>query len=114
MRDLTETAAVLEPETSQAAPGRVGDPVPERAAPADDGLVIDPEFEQLIPPHAADELADLEAEIVAAGRAHDALVVWKGRDILLDGHTRRRLCHKHGLPYTVREEDLPDREAAKR
>jgi hypothetical protein len=96
MTNPPESTAVLDPPVAAA-----------------DGLVIDPEFAKLIPPLAADELAKLGDEVVAAGRCHVALAVWKGHHTVLDGHNRLRICRKHGLPYAVREEDLPDREAAK-
>jgi ParB-like chromosome segregation protein Spo0J len=72
-------------------------------------ITIDPEFSRLIPPLATDELAQLEANILAEG-CRDALVVWRG--LLLDGHNRLAICQKHGLPYQTVEIDLPDREAA--
>lgn len=72
-------------------------------------IAIDPEFSRLIPPLQPDELAQLEANILAEG-CRDALVVWRG--LLLDGHNRLRICEEHGLPYRTIEIDLPDREAA--
>src|SRR5262249_48203383 len=46
--------------------------------------------------------------------ARDALVLWKGRSILVDGYGRLPLCRKHGLPYPVVERDFADREAVRR
>jgi hypothetical protein len=75
---------------------------------------IDPEFAKLIPPLAADELAKLEADLLAQRGCREALVAWKGHNVLLDGHNRLRLCRQHGLTdYRVVEVELPDREAAK-
>ncbi|HKN13982.1 MAG TPA: DNA methyltransferase [Candidatus Binatus sp.] len=71
---------------------------------------IDPEFEKLIPPLSAAELAGLENSLLAHG-CRDALITW--REILLDGHNRLRLCTKHGLRYHVQAINLPSREAAK-
>jgi N6-adenosine-specific RNA methylase IME4 len=72
-------------------------------------LTIDAEFRAIIPRLAADERAQLEANVLAEG-CRDALVVWQG--ILIDGHNRYEICRAHGLPFTVTEMDLPDREAA--
>ncbi|MBE3117154.1 MAG: hypothetical protein IMZ50_00175 [Candidatus Atribacteria bacterium] len=73
-------------------------------------VTIDPDFAALIPPLTADELAGLEASILADG-CRDALVTWQGT--LLDGHNRYRLCEKHGLAFQTTAIDLPDRDAAK-
>ena len=65
-------------------------------------VVIDPEFESLIPPLAEDEYRGLEESILADG-VRDALVVWRAYGILLDGHNRKRICDKHGIDYPVKE-----------
>jgi hypothetical protein len=78
----------------------------------EDGPIIDPEFAALIPPPSKAESDGLEALLLSEG-CRDALVVWQGHNILLDGHTRMLLCLKHGLPYRVEEKFFPDRETAK-
>jgi len=72
-------------------------------------ITVDPEFAALIPPLQPAELAGLEASIRAEG-CRDALVVWRG--VLIDGHNRKTICERHGLPYQTRAIDLPDRTAA--
>lgn len=74
---------------------------------------VDKDFANLIPPHSAEELADLAASLKAEG-CRDPLDVWKGSNILLDGHTRLKLCRAHDIPFCTRDVDLPDREAAAR
>ena len=59
-------------------------------------LQIDPEFRSLIPPLRPDELAALEASLLAEG-CRDALITWQG--VLLDGHNRHDLCELHDLDY---------------
>jgi hypothetical protein len=71
---------------------------------------IDKEFAGLIAPLTAEEYSQLEANLIAHG-CLDALVVWRG--LLLDGHNRLEICHRHGIPYDTTEIDLPDREAAR-
>lgn len=75
-------------------------------------VVVDPEFESLIPPLAEDELRGLEESILADG-VRDALVVWREHGILLDGHNRKRICDKHSVDYPVKEITLEDRKAAR-
>ena len=72
-------------------------------------LKIDPEFRSLIPPLSAEEMAQLEANIVRDG-CRDSLVVWKG--VLLDGHNRYSICTKHGLVFGTVDIALSDRSAA--
>jgi hypothetical protein len=62
-------------------------------------ITIDPEFQALIPPPAPQELALLEANILAEGRARDPLALWG--DVLLDGHNRLSICQRHNLPFTT-------------
>ena len=72
-------------------------------------IQIDPEFKALIPPLALEELAQLEANILADG-CRDPLVTWRG--ILIDGHNRFAICSKHGLEFQVVEREFEDRQAA--
>jgi hypothetical protein len=77
-----------------------------------DDVRIDPEFEGLIPPLSAGELAALQRSLEAEG-CRDALVVWKGRQILVDGHNRIRWCREKGCPFAVIEKEFADREEVK-
>jgi hypothetical protein len=76
-------------------------------------IQLDPEFEHLISPPKEEELATLERELLAEGVCRDPLVVWKGQNTLLDGHSRHTLCQKHGIPFQVHEMDFASREEAK-
>jgi hypothetical protein len=75
-----------------------------KAAPA-----IRAKFRSLIPPLAPEELAQLEANIVADG-CRDPLVTWKGT--LLDGHNRLTICQKNGIAFKTVEVELADEDAA--
>jgi hypothetical protein len=74
-------------------------------------LKIDPEFQALIPPLSAGQLADLERALVAAGRAIDPIRHWRG--LIIDGHNRFEICERLSLPYDTQAMDLPDRDAVK-
>jgi hypothetical protein len=84
-----------------------------RPAETSDGVRIDPEIEGLIPPLSATELADLHRSIDAEGGCRDALVVWKGHGVLVDGHNRIRHCREKGYPFPVVEREFADRDAVK-
>lgn len=73
-------------------------------------IVIDDEFQSLIPPLGDDELAGLEQSIKAEG-CRDSLVVWNG--ILLDGHNRYAICKKHKIEFAVVAIECIDHDAAK-
>ena len=72
-------------------------------------IILDKEFQALIPPLSAEEKAQLEENIVAEG-CRDALITWQG--ILLDGHNRFEICERLNIPFRTMEIDLPDRDAA--
>jgi N6-adenosine-specific RNA methylase IME4 len=73
--------------------------------------VVDPEFRDHIPPLAQWDYVNLELAVLADG-CREPLVVWAGKNILLDGHNRLEICERHGIPYQVVDVALPDREAA--
>ena len=75
-------------------------------------IIIDPEFQALIPPLAVGERAELEANLVAEG-CLSPLIVWQGHDFLLDGHNRFEICRRHGIACQVRTISLGSREEAK-
>jgi ParB-like chromosome segregation protein Spo0J len=83
--------------------------------PAMPSLTIDPAFRDLIPPLAPDELALLEASIVAEG-VREPLIVWPTETgtILIDGHNRFAICQRHGVPFATRAMAFPDRDTATR
>ena len=76
------------------------------------GLIIDSEFESLIPKLADNEYEGLKEDIKNRG-CRDPVVVWKGQNIVLDGHHRYRICTKLGIPFKIEEYEFPNRTAAK-
>ena len=75
-----------------------------------DDIIIDPEFEALLPFTDSTEDALLEQAVVDAGGALDPLVLWGDSNVLIDGHRRLKICKKHGLPFTTSREPLASRE----
>jgi ParB-like chromosome segregation protein Spo0J len=73
-------------------------------------LVVDEEFAALIPPMSTDEFEELERSILAEG-CRDPIVVWRG--VIVDGHTRYRICQAHHLPFMTKEMEFSDRDEAK-
>ena len=74
-------------------------------------IIIDQEFKSLIPVLSPEEKSQLESNLIREG-CRDPLVIWKGYNILLDGHNRYEICVKNGLNYELIEIELPSREDA--
>lgn len=72
-------------------------------------ITIDSEFAGIIPPQSEDERAGLEASLLAEG-CRDALVIWQGHNILVDGHHRYAICTQHGIPFQTVEREFASRE----
>ena len=79
-------------------------------------IIIDKEFQSLIPPLSPEEFQQLEENCVKEG-IRDALIVWKqpdGNDILIDGHNRWNISVRHGgIPFQIKQMEFPDRDAVK-
>jgi hypothetical protein len=79
-------------------------------------IIIDKEFQTLLPPLSPDEFKQLEENCVKDG-IRDALIVWKqpdGNDILIDGHNRWNISVRHGgIPFQIKRMEFLDRGAAK-
>jgi len=73
--------------------------------------LIDKEFKALIPPLSNEEHTQLEQNILAKRKCHDAIVLWQG--LIIDGHHRYEICINHGIEFEVKEMSLPTREDAK-
>ena len=77
-------------------------------------MIIDPEFKALIPPLQAEELQKLEESILQEG-CRDALVVWETADgdVLIDGHNRFAICHKHTIAFKTIDKEFASRQEVK-
>lgn len=78
-------------------------------------IIVDKEFESLIPPLTAEEFQQLEENCLRDG-IRDALIVWgqDGNDILIDGHNRFRIVGKHPLlHFDIKRIQFADRDEAK-
>ena len=68
------------------------------------GIIIDKEFQALIPPLSDDEFRQLEENCIRDG-IRDPLVTWPqddGTEILLDGHNRWEISAKNaGIPFKI-------------
>ena len=78
-------------------------------------IIIDKEFESLIPPLSPEEYAQLEANCLREG-IRDPLVVWavpNGDQILVDGHNRMKISANHsGIPFEIKQMKFDNRTEA--
>jgi len=74
-------------------------------------IQIDEEFKALIPPLTTVEYAQLEDNIQRDG-CRDALMLWKGTGILVDGHNRYEICEREQLDFRTVEIPFESREKA--
>ena len=71
-------------------------------------LIINPEFQNKIPPLTDEEFRHLEELILADGRVNDPIKVWNR--IIVDGHHRWKIIQKHPeIPYEVKEMNFADK-----
>lgn len=75
-------------------------------------LAIDREFHALMFPLSNEAFNELRADIQQNG-CRDALVIWKGHNIILDGHNRWRICSSLHIPFQTVELAFDDRRAAR-
>ncbi len=75
-------------------------------------FTVDEEFANLLPRLTNDEQEGLRTLLKEQGW-QDTVKIWKGHDVLLDGHHRIELCEEEGIECEYEEIDLPDRKAAK-
>ena len=73
---------------------------------------IDHEFKSLIRSLTEAEYSALESSVLSEG-CRDAIIVWRGHGIIVDGHNRYEICMKHGITFRVEEMDFPDRHGVK-
>lgn len=66
----------------------------------DPRVIIDPRFKTFITPLSDYELMKLDHNL-SFYNCREPLVVWKEKNILLDGHHRFELCTMRGIPYSI-------------
>lgn len=73
-----------------------------------DDLIIDPEFESVIPPLTQLEFNQLRENILEDNEIFHPIIVWG--NTIVDGHNRYKILQEHQkLPYRIRKLDFEDR-----
>jgi hypothetical protein len=105
-------APPVDPEALPEPPADTGVRNTRRVRALDATVRIDPEFEAVLPPPGAAQVAALEHSLRQHGGCTNFILLWAGTDVLLDGHNRYIFCRKHNLWLWLGEIELPDRAAA--
>jgi hypothetical protein len=72
---------------------------------------IDRELSKLLAPLGADEVLQLENNLLADGEAISPIVVWEETNLIIDGNYRFYLCTKYNLPYQIKYKSFASRGA---
>jgi rubrerythrin len=73
--------------------------------------IIDKEIESLLTPPTKEEYDTLEATILKYLHVDPIVIaILDGKRILVDGHNRRSICDRHGIPLPQREQKFSSRE----
>jgi len=72
-------------------------------------IIIDEEFECLLPALDKETYARLEGNLLLHG-CRDAIVLWNG--IIIDGHNRYVICTKNGIPFNTIDMEFGNRDEA--
>ena len=73
-----------------------------------DELVVDPEFESVIPPLTELEFDQLQKNILDDKEVFHPIIVWN--NIIIDGHNRYKILKEHqSLPFRIKKLDFADR-----
>ena len=70
-------------------------------------IIIDEEFQMLLPPLEESVFTQLEAALLKHG-IRDPLVLWEG--ILIDGYNRYKISQAHNLPFSTVSMEFPSRD----
>lgn len=74
-----------------------------------DTIIEDPQFDAHLPAQSDAIDKGLEEAICSSNGPRDPSILWKGHNIIVDGHRRFRVCKKHNLDYPVVEMEFADR-----
>lgn len=74
-------------------------------------MIVNPEFQELIPRLSEEEYKGLEESIKKEG-CRDAIIVWRGR--IIDGHNRYKICKENNIKFnTIENTNLKNENEAK-
>lgn len=76
-------------------------------------LLIDEELDGLLESQSKEEFEQLRKNIKEDGVVINPIVVWQGKDIIVDGMNRYRIAMEEGVPFTTIEMPFRDKAHAK-
>jgi len=73
-------------------------------------IAIDAKFRDLLPELNLNETEQLEQNILS-GAIDPTIIIWQGKNILVDGHATKRICDRHKLKYEIKYRRFSDPES---
>jgi len=74
--------------------------------------IIDPELEKCLPPLDGERLQDLRVSLAKGYDKDYAMIIWKGHDIIVDGHHRYAICKELEIEPVISEREFDSIEDA--
>ncbi len=72
-------------------------------------LKIDPDIQAALRPMTPEEWGQFSKNVLSDGKILEPLIVWKGKDIIVDGHHRWKAINEFGITdYEIEEKDFDD------
>ena len=70
-------------------------------------LKVNQKLFNLIPPLSSEEINSLLASLKKEG-CRESIIVWRGRNIIVDGHNRYAICKEFNIQFSIEEKEFKD------
>lgn len=71
---------------------------------------IDPELNEVLPDLSNEDYKALEESLLTEGFKGAPIIIWQGKDIIIDGHNRYQICKKHNIPFEAKEIEFSNKD----
>lgn len=71
---------------------------------------IDPELNEVLPDLSDEDYKALEESLLTEGFKGAPIIIWQGKDIIIDGHNRYQICKKHNIPFEAKEIEFSNKD----
>ena len=71
---------------------------------------IDPELNEVLPDLSNEDCKALEESLLTEGFKGAPIIIWQGKDIIIDGHNRYQICKKHNIPFEAKEIEFSNKD----
>lgn len=71
---------------------------------------IDSELNEVLPDLSDEDYKALEESLLTEGFKGAPIIIWQGKDIIIDGHNRYQICKKHNIPFEAKEIEFSNKD----